>query len=294
MLIKKLFRTLWQYKAQFISMVIMVALGIGVFLGFNVEWYSLEVNTKEIYDATGFADYRIYSDKGFGPEDLEAVKAIAGVDDATRFLSLNVAVKDDTDTLALTVSENIDVSGVLVTEGAPYSAEDPDGFWLSDSYAAANGIRLGDPLTLTYQTVTVAGTVKGLVKASEYLICLPDSTQMMPDYSSYGFVYISPVMLDNAIPALYKTFIGSLYHQINVKSAMDKPAFVEAADKALGTTRLILSKDETVSWAEAQGEVNEGKTMASILPVLFLAIAILTMVTTMHRICASEKTQIGT
>ena len=71
MLIKKLFRTLWQYKAQFISMVIMVALGVGVFLGFNVEWYTLAVNTKEIYDATGFADFRIYSDKGFGPEDLE-------------------------------------------------------------------------------------------------------------------------------------------------------------------------------------------------------------------------------
>ena len=262
MLLKKMFRTLWQYKAQFISMVIMVALGVGVFLGFNVEWYSLEVNTREIYEATGFADFRIYSDKGFGPEDLEAVKGIGGVDDATRFLSLNVSVKDDTDTLALTVSENMDVSGVLVTEGEPYSAEDPDGFWLSDSYAAANGIKIGDPLTLTYQTVTVAGTVKGLVKSSEYLICLPDSTQMMPDYTSYGFVYISPVMLD--------------------------------ADKALGSTRLILSKDETVSWAEAQGEVNEGKTMASILPVLFLAIAILTMVTTMHRICASEKTQIGT
>ena len=294
MLLKKLFRTLWQYKAQFISMVIMVALGIGVFLGFNVEWYSLEVNTKEIYDATGFADFRIYSDKGFSPEDLEAVKGIDGVDDATRFLSLNVSVKDDTDTLALTVTENSSVSGVLVMEGEPYNAEDPDGFWLSDSYAAANWIKVGDPLTLTYQMITVKGTVKGLVKASEYLICLPDSTQMMPDYSTYGFVYISPAMLDNAIPAMYKAFVGSLYHQINVKSSLDKPAFVEAADKALGTTRLILSKDETVSWAEAQGEVDEGKTMASILPVLFLAIAILTMVTTMHRICASEKTQIGT
>ena len=294
MLLKKLFRTLWQYKAQFISMVIMVALGVGVFLGFNVEWYSLEVNTKEIYDATGFADFRIYSDKGFSPEDLEAVKGIPGVDDATRFLSLNVSVKDDTDTLALTVSENMDVSGVLVTEGEPYSAEDPDGFWLSDSYAAANGISAGDPLTLNYQAVTLSGTVRGLVKSSEYLICLPDSTQMMPDYATYGFVYISPVMLDRSIPALYKAFLGSLYHQINVKSSLDKAAFVEAADKALGSTRLVLSKDETVSWAEAQGEVNEGKTMASILPVLFLAIAILTMVTTMHRICASEKTQIGT
>jgi len=294
MLLRKLFRTLWKYKAQFISMVIMVALGIGVFLGFNVEWYSLEVNTGEIYSATGFADYRIYSDKGFTPEDLAAVKNMDGVEDATRFLSLNVSVKDDTDTLALTVSENMKVSGVLVTEGEPYSPEDPEGFWLSDSYAAANGIRVGDSLTLVYQTVTVSGKVRGLVKSSEYLICLPDSTQMMPDYSTYGYVYISPVMLDNAIPALYKAFTGSLYHQINVKSALDKPAFVEAADKALGSTRLILSKNETVSWSEAQGEVNEGKTMASILPVLFLAIAILTMVTTMHRICASEKTQIGT
>ena len=294
MLLKKLFRTLWQYKAQFISMVIMVALGIGVFLGFNVEWYSLEVNTSEIYNATGFADFRIYSDKGFSPEDLEAVKNIDGVEDATRFLSMNVAVKDDADTLALTVSENMDVSGILLLEGEPYSPEDPDGFWLSDSYAAANGISIGDPLTLTYQSITVSGTVKGLVKSSEYLICLPDTTQMMPDYSTYGYVYISPAMLDRSIPALYKAMAGSLYHQINVKSSLDKPEFVEAADRALGNTRLILSKDETVSWAEAQGEVNEGKTMASILPVLFLAIAILTMVTTMHRICASEKTQIGT
>ena len=299
MLLKKLFRTLWQYKAQFISMVIMVALGVGVFLGFNVEWYSLEVNTKEIYDATGFADYRIYSDtRGFSMEDLNAIMAIPGVDDATRFLSMNVSVKDDTDTLALTVSENMKVSGVLVTQGAAYDPEDPEGFWLSDSYAAANGISTGDPLALVCsykgQSITLSGTVRGLVKSSEYMICLPDTTQMMPDYSTYGFVYMSPAMLDSAVPAIYRAMAGSLYFQINVKSSLDKAVFVEAADRALGTTRLILSKDETVSWAEAQGEVNEGKTMASILPVLFLAIAILTMVTTMHRICASEKTQIGT
>ena len=110
MLLKKMFRTLWRYKAQFISMVIMVALGIGVFLGFHVEWYSLDVNTREIYEKTGFADFRIISDRGFSPEDLEAVRGMEGVEDATRFLSLNVSVKDDTDTLALTVSENMEVS----------------------------------------------------------------------------------------------------------------------------------------------------------------------------------------
>ena len=294
MLLKKLFRTLLVYKAQFISMVIMIALGIGVFLGFNIEWYSLDVSTRKIYDATGFADFRIYSDKGFTEEDLEKVLGIEGVEDATRYLSINTAVKDSQDTVALTVSTNLKVSGILLMEGEPYADTDPDGIWLSDSYAAANGIKIGDRMTLTYKTITLSGTVRGLVKSSEYLICVPDETQMMPDYTTYGYAYISPVMLENAIPAVYRAFVGSsLYHQINVRSAMDKAQFVPKADEALGATRLIQDKSETISWAEARGEVEEGITMGSILPVLFLAIAILTMVTTMHRITASEKTQIG-
>ena len=295
MLVRKLFRTFWQYKAQFISMIIMVALGVGVFLGFNIEWYSLEKNTSEIYEATHFSDFRIYSEKGFSKDDLQSVLSIDGVKDATRYLSINTSVKDDTDVIALTVSENMNVSGILLTDGEEYDETDPDGMWLSDQYARANNISLGDSLTLTYKSISVTGTVKGLVKASEYLICLPDETQLMPDYTSYGFAYISPVMLENAIPVLFRGMIGdSMYYQINVLSDLDKPAFVEAADKALGSTRLVISKEETISWSEAQGEVEEGKTMGSVLPVLFLAIAILTMVTTMHRITASEKTQIGT
>ena len=295
MLIRKLFRTLWRYKAQFISMVLMIAMGVGVFLGFNIEWYSLEKNTTEIYEATGFADYRIYAEKAFSEKDLEAVKAIDGVEDATRYLSVNTAVKDSEDTLSLTVVENPEVSGMLVTAGEEYDPESKDGIWLSDSYAAANGVGIGDSLAMTYKTITVKGTVKGLVKSSEYLICLPDETQMMPDYTSHGYAFISPKALNAAIPAMYRKMVGnSLYMQINVKSSLEKADFVEKADEALGRTLLVLSKDETISWSEAQGEVDEGKTMGSILPVLFLAIAILTMVTTMHRITASEKTQIGT
>jgi putative ABC transport system permease protein len=102
-------------------------------------------------------------------------------------------------------------------------------------------------------------------------------------------------MLEKSVPMIYRALLGSsMYHQINVKAEMDKAQFVEKADQALGTTRLILDKSETISWAEARGEIEEGITMGSILPVLFLAIAILTMVTTMHRITTSEKTQIGT
>ena len=75
---------------------------------------------------------------------------------------------------------------------------------------------------------------------------------------------------------------------------MEKDEIQAAVDNALGRSLLIMSKDENISYSESRGEMNEGKTMGSILPVLFLAIAILTMITTMNRITISEKTQIGT
>ena len=295
MLKRKLLRTLWVYKAQFISMVIMIGIGVGIFFGFNIEWYSLKVDTDEIYEATGFADFRVINEGGFSKENLEKVRAIDGVTDATRFLSVNTTVQNDTDIVALTVSENMKVSGVLVTDGEAYDPESSEGIWLSDSFAKANDINIGDEMSFVYKSITIDGKVKGLVKSSEYLICLPDETQVMPDFHSYGYAYVSPVLIGNAIDKLLPG-LGSagFYPQIHIKSGLEKKELVEKLDAAFGKTYMVLSKDETVSWSEAQGEVNEGKTMGSVLPVLFLAIAILTMVTTMHRITASEKTQIGT
>ena len=60
MLFRKLVRTALKYKAQFISMIIMVALGVGVFVGFNIEWYSIGENTQSYFEKTDFADCRIY------------------------------------------------------------------------------------------------------------------------------------------------------------------------------------------------------------------------------------------
>ena len=79
MLIRKLFRTAWKYKAQFLSMVIMVAIGIGVFLGFNIEWKSIESDVLGFFDETHFADFRFYSETGFSEADLNAIRSINGV-----------------------------------------------------------------------------------------------------------------------------------------------------------------------------------------------------------------------
>ena len=286
MLIRKLLRTAWSYKSQFISMIIMIAIGVGIFLGFNIEWQSIETDTSDFFEKTTYADFRIYSDAGLSEDDIAAIQGISGVDAATRYLSVNVGIKDTKKSVALNVSENYDVSTMYITSGADYDASS-DGIWLSDKFADANGIRLGDTLTFVYQGAEISGKVVGLAKSGENMISVADDNQLMPDYEAFGFAYISPEKLKSALGTAF-------YPQINVISDMSKVELENAVREAIGTTVLVTDKSEHNAYAGAQSESEEGKTMGSVLPVLFLAIAILTMVTTMHRIAAAEKVQIGT
>lgn len=287
MLFKKMVRTLFHYKAQFISMVIMVALGIGVFLGFCGEYYSIEKDTAYFYEKTNFADYRLVYEDGFSIEERDKIKNIAKIDKVSRYLSIKMNEKKDNDTLMLTVTENFEVSNFMVTEGEEYDEKSTDGIWLNDRYAKLNNYNIGDEMTLKYLGLELKGKILGLVKSSEYLICLPDSNQVMPDYKTSGFLYVSPEFLIDKLGFV-------IYPQINIISNINKSELQKEVNQLLGRTTLIITKNEVASYSEAQGEASEGKTMASILPVIFLGIAFLTMITTLERITINEKTQIGT
>lgn len=286
-LFKKLLRTAAKYRAQFISMIVMVAIGVGVFLGFNIEWYSLKIDTNKFLAETGYADYRIYSESGFSSDDLAKIADIDGVEKAARFFAADVSVKGTDATLSLAVTENAEVSGVYLTGGAAYDGG--EGVWLSDKFAAKNGFAVNDEITLSYGArIEAVLKIVGLVKSGEYMVCVSSDNQVMPDYSTYGFAYVSPATMSNLLGL--NGF--ELYTQINVVGGGEN--FEEKVNEALGATTLVLSKEEHISYAAAQSETQEGQTMGSVLPVLFLLIAILTMTTTMHRITANEKVQTGT
>jgi putative ABC transport system permease protein len=301
MLIRKMLRTAWSYKAQFISMIIMMTLGIGIFLGFNMEWKTIEYDVGNFFEETKYADYRLYSESGFTKDDLEKIASIEGVDAATRFLSVNLELKGNSKkSLALDVSENFTVSTFTLMEGNAYD-ETSEGIWLSDKFAKLNGISLGDTLTLEFQGMDISCEVVGLIKAGEHMICLADSNQVMPDFNTFGFAYISPAKLKailreklaGAPDEMLDMAADKVFAQIHLRSGLEKTELEDAVKEQLGRTLMVVSREDHAVYKEAMGEATEGKAMGSILPVLFLAIAVLTMVTTMHRIATKEKTQIG-
>jgi putative ABC transport system permease protein len=288
MLFKKLTRTLNLYKVQFISMIIMLSLGIGVFVGFNIEWLSIEKNVKTFFEETGFADYRIINQSGFNNDSVEKLLHENNIKKASRYLEIETDVKDKKGhTIDLTITENDEVSGFVVMKGEKYDKESLDGIWLSKTYADKNNILLNDDFTLVYNNIEFKGKVKGFIKSGEHMVSVKDENQLMPDQSLHSYAYISPNM--------YKNILGyDYYPQINVISSLNKKEFTKLVNNTFEITPIILTKDECISYLGAKQEVEEGKTMGTILPVVFVFVAALTMVTTMHRIVTKEKTQIGT
>lgn len=306
MLFKKLIRTMGQYKAQFISMIIMIAIGIGIFVGFNMEWTSIQKNTGKFFDETKLADYHVVTENvaGFTKEECDKIKNIDGVSAATRYATANVEVYEvnenynsdigsdkfvrNGDELALCVSEEFNVSTFVLLDGKEYDSTYIGGVWISDTYAKKNGFALGDEIMLVFKGILrFQGTVVGYIKSGENMICVRDESQLMPDYNTFGYAYISP--------AFYKSVMSTpIYSYINVRSSVDVKNFKVAVKNAFDNkTTLVIPKEQSTSYAGAQSESQEGQTMGAILPVVFLLIAVLTMVTTMHRLTVKEKTQIG-
>ena len=291
LLIRKLFRTMWQYKSQFISMIIMTTLGIGIFVAFNVEWFTIDKNTKTFFEETGYADFRIITARGFTDEQFKKVEDVYGKSNATRYSEINARIENGGDCkydmLGIVVTTNEEVSGFLLKQGEEYSEKDENGIWISEKYAILNGIDIKDEIEISYNGRSIKLVVKGLVQSGEKMICVRDETQIMPDYDTFGYAYISPV--------IYEDFIGMEYYpQIHVLSDDGKEEFIAKINDEIGDCYMTITMDESVSFMGSQGEVEEGKIMGSVLPVLFLLISVLTMVTTMHRIANKEQTQIGT
>lgn len=283
MLKRKIIRTLLNYKAQMISMLLMIILGVGIFLGCNIEWYSIKTNRTNYYEDTGYPEYRIYKDS-FSLDELQYVKNFSDVKYATRALTTLGSLNNNT-YLMLNVLEDCQNIKPFYIDGEVYSNE-ADGIYLSDLYAKENNIKLNDYLDIEAEGFKIHEPVKGLIKSSEYLICLKDSSQLLPNYKEYAYCYLSPKMITK--------YLGqAFYNTIYASSKLSTSDFEAEALNALGASITVLSYQDETGYSGSNGEIEEGKTMALLIPTVFILIAVLTMVTTMARISTNERIQMG-
>lgn len=281
---KKMLRTFRVYLAQTISMILMIVIGVGIFVGFNMEWKTIEYNVDSFFSVCETPDYTIYSDNGFSETDRLNIANINGISEVSRQLTFDTTSNDKT--LSCNIIDNYKLNKFYLVSGKDYD-ETLDGMWLSDEFAKCNNINLGDKISVSLSGINKELEVLGLIKQSDYLVCLPENgSQMLPDYNKYGYFYISPKSIES--------FNITSYSKLLIRSDLSKSDIEDLVKSTLNANLLVLDLSENTSYALANGEKEEGVSMASILPWFFLFIGVLSMVTTMDRIARSEKVEIGT
>ncbi|MDF2821170.1 MAG: transporter permease protein [Clostridiales bacterium] len=285
MLIRKMLRDMNVHKTQFISIFIMSILGVYIFAGVGSEWYGLRKTVNNYYKESNFSNVWIYG-SDFTTEEVNTVTNVDGVTGIQRRLSLDSVVNlENSPVLTLHIVEEDKISKCILIEGEEFSV-DKDGIWIDSLFAEARKIKVGDSISVTSNGISMEKRVMGTVMNPEYVYAA-NNNEMIPNHANFGFAYLSYKAFPLDIPISY----NELLITTNNTNYLDME---EKIDKALnGRYSVFLSRNSMSSYMQFDSEIRQHKGMGEIFPIAFLAIAMLTILTTMARIVNNQRTQIG-
>ena len=288
MLLKKMICDMKANKAQFISIFLMALLGVFVYAGIHAQWYGMQETAGHYYAETAFPDYWAIG-KNFSASDVRTAEAIPGVAAAQRRLTMDTAaVLNGSPTVRVSILDENRLSMPYLIEGEPFGTA-KDGIWVDITFAKAHGLNLNDLLKLKALGYEVTKSILGFVMHPEYVYAVKDDSVFTPDPGTFGFAFT---------PRAHIPMAGLLpYTELMVK--LDEGADAAAVKPELearlsGAYSVLLTRDTQRSAAQFRNEIDQNKAMGGVLPVVFFLIAALAMLTTMTRLTAAQRLQIGT
>ncbi|MDF2922519.1 MAG: antimicrobial peptide transporter, permease component [Paenibacillaceae bacterium] len=286
MLFRKMLRDMLNNKMQFISIFLMAFLGVGIFTGIGGEWRGLQETVDDYYEQTRLADIVIYGNS-YSIEDIDKLTAIPGVTAAQRRLTLEtIGSFDNKPVITLHIIEENSISRPQPVSGSEFSPG-LDGVWLDERFAAAKGLRPGDSITFSFNGMTLTKPIQGTVYGPEHVFFVKDG-DLSPNFANMGYGYLPAGALPRELDIPYNELLVS-----SGRGDLDQLE-KEAAAALSGRYSVFLPQADNTSVSMFQNEIRQHQAMGSVFPVAFIAIAILTILTTMTRLVNSQRTQIGT
>lgn len=315
MLRKKMLRDIFQNKSQFITIFLMVLIGVMVYTGIEAYMNGMTTAADKFYTENNVQDLNIIG-QNFTKTDLDNVKALDNVNDAERKLvvtGLDANNKDKTFLISFIESNNI--SKFYIFSGEKFSST-KKGVWVDKFYADNNNLKVGDTLKIKYEDLILEEKILGLINVPDHIYDVKDESEIVPDRSNFGYVYMSvneipesyirerlmkelnitsSDIFNIAFPNFnYQDYIPYNYIMVDVNKKSNVNKIKNVIEDNIKSALAIVKIEDTASYLMYQGEIDEGKAYVGIFSGLFLFIAMLSVITTMTRVIKKQKLQIGT
>ena len=122
MLRKKMLRDVLNNKSQFITILLMVMIGVMVYAGIEGYMAGMTKTADKFYTKNNLQDINVIG-SGFTKDDLEHIKKIDGVNNAERKLELVMTNSQDEDkSFLVSVIEENEISKFYVQDGSSFDS----------------------------------------------------------------------------------------------------------------------------------------------------------------------------
>jgi len=312
MLKRKMFRDIRKNLSQFITIFLMIMIGIMAYSGIKAYMDGMQKTADKFYFENNLQDLNVIG--YLNHDDLEKVKKLDNVKDAELKLSVT-ATTDNDKTLLLNFIESNNISKFYLYEGEKFDSN-KSGIWLDNFYCEENNIKVGDTVLVKYDGMELHEKVLGKINVPDHLYDTRDESELYPDRKEFGFAYMSTneiteeyikslvmkeanikdeKVFDIVMPKFnYKEYIPFSSIMVDVKDKDKKDNVKEAIEDNIENAKAIINIEDTASYVSYQGEIDEGKTYVGVFSGIFLFIAMLSVITTMTRVVKNQRVQIGT
>ncbi len=315
MLKRKMFRDIRFNLSQFITIFLMVFLGVMVYAGIRSYMDGMTKTADIFYEDNNLQDLEAIGEN-FTDEDLKQIKDIEHIKNAERKLMVMGTMENEEErTLQVNFIESNEISKFYVKDGEAFD-KSKKGVWLDEYYAKNNNLKVGDIIKIKYEKETLEEEIIGLINVPDHVYDIKDESAIFPNHINYGFCYLSinefpqniikqeimkkmnitdETIFNTAMPDFKaQDYLVYNYVMVDVDNEENKNNVKNQIEEKVVNSIAVTDIKDSISYSSYQGEIEEGETYVGVFTGLFLFIAMLSVITTMTRVVKKQRIQIGT
>lgn len=292
----KLVRDIWHMRGQAIAVGIIVACGVAIMVMALGTLSTLRASRDAYYERYRFAD--VFASVRRAPESATAsLREIDGVQTVeTRIVRLVIlrieSVEEPANAQIVSLPDEGEsiLNRIVLFEGRYPEPRSQDEIIISNAFAGANGLEPGDAIEAVINGRLRTLTIVGIGDSPEFIYALGPGT-LLPDDRLFGIFW----MRRRALEAAFDLDGAFNNVTLTVAPGTETAAVIDQVDDVLapyGGTGAFDRSDQ-LSNAFVESEMNQLKTMARIIPAVFLAVSAILIHSILNRLIQTERQQIG-
>ena len=280
---------------RFLSILIIVLLGVGFFAGIRAVSPDMEKTLDSYYDETNTYDIMITSNYGVSDAILNQLEEEYDIEGTYNFDAITTK-KDDYATKILSYDKNDKLNQPKLIKGK--MPEQENEVVVDNDYKDI--IKIGDEITIDSPLVKEKTlTVTGYVESPLYISTERDSTNLLSGTIDY-YLYmpteniISPQKTTAYIKLNTTESRFTKDYEKEIRKEKKKIRQELKDEKLEGQTWYVLDINSNTGFYQYKQDTERIDNVAKVFPLVFFIVAVLICLTTMTRMVEEERSQIGT